>query len=87
MATEILPTADTAANSADLVVEAGIPVTVALKGVGGRAAFVLILLKDDAGVYHQMAELSVDHRATVITAPGTYRFTRVAGDACGVFSA
>ncbi|MFT2214706.1 hypothetical protein [Rhizobium giardinii] len=52
MATEILPTAGTAANSADLVVEAGVPVTVALKGVGGRNALVRILLRDDVGAYH-----------------------------------
>lgn len=87
MATQILTTANTAANSADLVVVAGTPVTVALKGVVDAAAFVRILLKDDAGSYHQVAELSSGNRATVITAPGTYRFARVAGGVCGVFSA
>jgi hypothetical protein len=83
----ILATADTAANSADVVVSAGTPLTVALKGIASAAALVLILIKDDAGTYQQVGELSAANRITVINAPGTYRFQRIAGSACGVFSA
>ncbi len=86
-AAEILPTASTAADSSDVVVAAGVPLTVALKGVVDGAAFVLIQIKDDAAAYQQVGELSPSNRVTVITGPGTYRFHRVAGGACGVFSA
>ncbi|CAN7632379.1 hypothetical protein [Pararhizobium sp. LjRoot238] len=63
------------------------PVTVALKGVVDASAKVLLLLKDDANAYHHVFELNPDVPATVITAAGTYRFTRVAGGVCGMFSA
>jgi hypothetical protein len=87
MATELLATGSTAANSADLVVASGSMVTVALKGVVDATARVRILLKDDTAAYSDVAELNSFRPATEIVAPGTYRFTRVAGGACGVFSA
>lgn len=83
----ILATNTTGADSSDLVVASGTPVTVALKGVIG-SPLVLIKLKDDAGAYQQVGELTGDNRVRVITGPGTYLFTRVAnGATCGVFSA
>jgi hypothetical protein len=87
MATELLATGSTAADSSDLVVSDGSTVTVALKGDTDGAAFVRILLKDDAGGYADVGELSPYRRAIAIAAPGTYRFTRRAGATCGVFSA
>jgi len=84
-AAQILSTASTAADSADITVVAGTPLTVCLKGsVAG--AEVIVSLKDDASAYNQVRRLTHLSPATCISAPGTYRFTRVAGAACGVFS-
>lgn len=87
MATQILATASTAADSTDLVVAAGTPVTVCLKGVVAADARVLISIKDDGGAYIGVGELTSSRPAQVVTAPGTYRFSRPAGTSCGVFSA
>jgi hypothetical protein len=87
-ATQILATANTAADSADVTVAAGTPITVSLKGQVDQAAIVLISLKDDGGVYNQTGgRLTSDVPSLMISAPGTYRFSRVAGATCGVFSA
>ena len=86
MATEILATASTAANSADVVVAAGTPLTVSLKGVADGQALVVVLLKDDAAAYNVVGAIRSHAPALTISAPGTYRFTRVAGGTCGVFS-
>lgn len=85
-AAEILATGSTAANSTDQTVAAGTPVTYGLKGFATAEARVRILLKDDAGAYLDVGELTPYRASTVISAPGTYRFTRVAGATCGVFS-
>jgi hypothetical protein len=86
MATQILATAATAADSADVDVVAGTPLTVSLKGVVDGAASVVILLKDDASAYNIVGALNSHAPSTLISAPGTYRFTRIAGATCGVFS-
>lgn len=86
MATEILSTAATAANSADVTVAAGTPLTVGLKGVLDQNAIVIISLKDDAAAYNVQGRLTSDVPSLMISAPGTYRFSRVAGATCGVFS-
>lgn len=86
MATEILATASTAANSTDQTVVAGTPVTYSLKGVADGQARVVILLKDDAAAYNVIGELTSHRPSTLISAPGVYRFTRIAGATCGVFS-
>lgn len=91
MPTQILATGTTAANSADVVVASGDTLTVCLKDAdGGRAlsaALVHILLKDDAGAYMRVDTLTGARPALAIIAPGTYRFSRIAGTSCGVFSA
>ncbi len=89
--TSLLTVGTTAASSSDLVVAAGTPVTVSLKNTAAAVpitARVLIELKDDAGVYYAINDLTGEwnKHATLISAPGTYRFTRIAGVACGVFS-
>lgn len=86
MPSNILATGNTAADSADVVVAAGTPLTVVLKGAD-KLADVRIKLKDDAGTYTQVGTLSKASPALLINAPGTYRFTRIAGGSCGVFSA
>ncbi|MBC7148084.1 MAG: hypothetical protein H5U22_01790 [Rhizobium sp.] len=90
MATELLATGSTAASSTDLVVADGATVTVSLKGYTSKAVKVKIELKDDAAAYNVVGSLESwpdNLRAVSIAAPGTYRFTRTAGDTCGVFSA
>lgn len=84
-AANILAVGTSAANSSDIVVTN--PLTVCLKGADDNA-FVQIMLKDDAGVYHAVGSLSLPRPAVQITAPGTYRIRRL-GDrgTCGVFSA
>jgi len=87
MATQILATASGAADSADITVVAGTPLTVALKGAE-FGAHVDVKLKDDAGVYRTVANLtpSQNNGSGVITGPGVYQFSRRSGT-CGVFSA
>ena len=90
MATEILAVGTTAANSDDVVVAAGTPLTVSLKDAAGPAvdpgALVNILLKDDANEYFKVAQLDRGRPALIIDGAGTYRFSRIAGVSCGVFS-
>lgn len=87
MATELIATGSTAVNSSDVVVAAGTPVTVSLKGVADGQARVVVILKDDAGGYTNLVgALTASQPSAVISGPGTYRFTRIAGATCGVFS-
>ena len=90
MATEILAINTTAADSGDVVVAAGAPLTVCLKDAAGPRlaanALVHILLKDDAGQYFRVGQLSTEQPALIIDGAGAYRFSRVAGASCGVFS-
>lgn len=86
MPTEIIATAATAADSSDVVIADGETLTVGLKGLTAADSRVRILLKDDAGAYNDVGELNAYVPALVLAAPGTYRFTRVAGGTCGVFS-
>ncbi|MBZ9973505.1 hypothetical protein LB517_28145 [Mesorhizobium sp. BR1-1-12] len=86
-ATQLLATGSTAASSTDLTIAAGTPVVVCLKGVADGGALVIVSLKDDAGAYNVIWRLTSGSPVIEITGPGTYRFTRVAGSACGVFSA
>lgn len=86
MPTQILATAATAAPSSDLVVADGESLTLGLKGVVDGQARVLVELKDDAGAYNVVSEITSHDPKTLIVGPGTYRVTRVAGGTCGVFS-
>lgn len=90
MPTEILSIGATDVTSADVIVTAGTPLTVALKGASGPnvpvGSSVDILLKSDAGTYFYIDTLTNINPATMIVAPGTYRFNRKAKGACGVFS-
>lgn len=88
MATNILTVGDTAENSSDVVVVAGTPLTACLKYTGAQTddgAIVDILLKDDAGAYWPIGKLTAYSPSTIITGPGSYRFSRRAGASCGVF--
>lgn len=89
-ASEILAVGTTAANSADVPLAAGAELSVCLKDAAGPTigprALVHILRKDDAGQYFRIAQLSTSAPGIVIQGEGTYRFSRVAGTSCGVFS-
>ena len=90
-ATQILPVATGAVDSADVVVSP--PFTVSLMGTPGTPISdlcrIIISLKDSAGNYIEVDALKSDRPALVINGAGTYRFTRTAvggANACGVFS-
>lgn len=85
MATQLLAVNTTAASSSDIVIADGESVTVCLKGFTTHSR-VNISLKDDGGAYVDVGVLQAGAPALVISGPGTYRVTRVAGAACGVFS-
>lgn len=90
MATQLLAVGSSAASSSDLVVTSGTPVTVALNdtdGVVGPHAAVAIQIKDPSGAYYEIGRLTQSVPITVIGEAGTYRFTRISGESCGVFSA
>lgn len=83
MATNILSTADTAADSSDIVLSSD--TLVSLKGATAGAK-VNVFSKDDGAGYNKVAKLTQMQPAGVLPA-GTYRFSRVAGATCGVYSA
>ena len=85
-AAEVLATGSTGADSGDIAIASGSSLTVGLKGVTADAK-VLIKLKDDTGGYNVVDTLTANSAVKLIVAPGTYRFTRVAGASCGVYSA
>lgn len=90
MPTEILAVGTTATDSSDVVVAAGATLTVCLKDASGAhvepGAEVRISLKDDGGQYFQVDSLTGSRPALVIGGAGTYRFKRMPGVSCGVFS-
>ena len=90
MATQLLAVGSTAASSADLVVAPGSPVTVCLNSASGPLtlgdARMEIQFKDFAGQSFTVEALTCRSPAMTIIGAGTYRFTRPAGPACGVFS-
>jgi hypothetical protein len=94
--TQLLAVGTGAANSVDIVVPAGAPVTVMLKDADGSddlpsGCAVNIMLKDDGGQYFRIGQLNsndLEQRARMLTGPGTYRLSRTPGSAsCGAFSA
>lgn len=83
MAIQILPVAATAASSTDQVLSGN--ALVSLKGAVSGAS-VDIESKDDAGGYNKIGALAYPGAASaVLPGAGTYRFTRYAGAACGVY--
>lgn len=87
MATELLSTASTAANSSDVTVTASTPVVVMMKDQVDANALINIFLKDEDAAYLKVGELTPARPLLTITGPGLYRLARVAGSTCGAFSA
>lgn len=89
MATEILAAGTAAADSTDVTVTAGIPVTVFLKAgtsapIASDADFD-VKLKSVGSTYHTIGKLTGKNPAVVIDGPGTYRISRLsASSAVGV---
>lgn len=87
MATELIATGFTAANSADITLADGESATVGMKG-GTAFSVIKIELKDDDGGYNTVGDLNSQRPAVSINAAGTYRLRRLAGDAnsaCGAY--
>ncbi len=87
-ATNVLSAAKTANNSSDFTTTG--PATVALKvatpPLGAFTGGVKITLKDDTGVYQDVAYLHAGSPQVVLIGPGTYRAEReVCSVAVGVF--
>lgn len=89
MATEILASGTAAADSIDVVVAAGTPVTIFLK-VGSSIpvpsnADCDVKIKDAGGFYHTIGKLTGRQPAIVLDGPGTYRVSRLlTGEAFGI---
>lgn len=89
MATELIAVGNTQANSADITVAAGTPVTVFLKNGGASevldsAARCDIQVKGSGGFYYTIGRLDGTDPIKVIDAPGTYRISKYAGPSFGV---
>jgi len=82
-AANVLTTGSTALSSSDTTITTD--TLFGLKGVVGDAR-VTVEVKDDGGAYNAVAALTPGSPAGILGA-GTYRFTRVAGATCGVYSA
>lgn len=86
-AAQVLAIGSGAATSADFTVTG--PTAVALKFTSAPSnspsARVSLQLKDDAGAYWPVVELSATVRFAILGAPGVYRAQRFEGT-CGVFT-
>lgn len=82
-ATNVLTAATSDASSADQTITAD--TVFGIKGASAGAK-VRIELKDDGGAYNLVDYLTPELPAKVLSA-GTWRFTRIGGVSCGVYSA
>lgn len=92
-AASLITVGKNAANSADIVVTVGAPVTVAVKTTVGQPVrgYIDITLKGDAGNYWKVGQLDNLTRAVTLTGPGTYQLQRptlseATNDGLGAFS-
>jgi hypothetical protein len=90
MATQILATAATAANSSDVTIAAGSTDAVFLKGLItatlAEPVRAPIQIKDSAGAYHTIGYLTNDEQGVILYGPATYRVARLGGATFGVES-
>lgn len=85
MATQLIATGSSAANSSDVTLAAGESAVFSLKAAA-TGAEARIEIKDDAGGYTDVGRLITLDPAKLVSGPGTYRVRRVASGSCGVFS-
>jgi len=81
-ASQIIPVDDTAADSNEITVTAGIPVAVGLNTSDDASAIpagaeVLVLLKDANSQYWQCGKLSAAKPVAVLSVPGVYLLRRL----------
>lgn len=86
MATQLIVAGSTEANSPDITVTSGAPVTVCLKGTDSKSSMA-IQLKDDGNGWQNVGGLSNAQPAVCLSGPGVYRLFRAAGSTGGAFSA
>lgn len=88
MASVLIAVGNTAADSADVTVAAGTPVTIFLTesatGPVDSDARVEVKAKAAGGTYHVIDQITGLRPAAVIDGPGTYRVSRIAGPTFGV---
>lgn len=88
MATELIAVGVIDANSADITVVAGTPVTLFLKTTAGTLpdsqARASVQVKTSASLYQTIGALNGVDRTIVIDGPGTYRVQKYAGPSFGV---
>ena len=89
MPTELLPIGTGPANSADVVVTG--PTMFVMKSgepdQSRHGARLVVQIKDDAGAYWAIGEMTGAIPALVVVGPGTYRLQRRGTVACGAFQA
>lgn len=80
MATEILATGTAAADSSEVTVTAGTPVTIFLKkGSSGpveSGSRAVVKIKSSGGFYHEVGALTGSRQALVLDGPGTFLISR-----------
>jgi len=88
MATELIAIGTVDANSSDIVVAAGSPVSLFLKDAAGplvdTQCRATIQQKSSTGDYFTIGELNGLNRSIVIDGPGTFRVQKYAGPSFGV---
>lgn len=87
-AAELIPIGTVDADSADIAVIAGTPVTVFLKATNGAnvdsQARAVVKIKTSGATYQVVGNLNATDRIAVIDGPGTYRVSKFAGPSFGV---
>jgi hypothetical protein len=79
MATEIIASGTTTANSADRTVAAGATETIIFRSAASNAAQCVIEVKGSDSAYYAVGKLGDDGRVKQIDGPLTYRVRRGAG--------
>ena len=75
----------TYAESSDLTVISGLPVTVGMMGATSASAGIQIFAKSPDGNYQKVGDLDFAKPVKVIDGPGTYKMVRNAGASCGAW--
>lgn len=84
-AVELLAAGASEASTADQVLTDGASLVLAVKAADDRA-LAIVELKDDAGNYWPIVNLTRQDPAFLVTGPATYRVRRIAAGSCGVYS-
>ena len=80
-ATELLAVGSTAASSSDFTLAVGEAATIALKGFGDPLPTIVVELKTDDAAYLRFAV--VKRQPVLVSGPGTFRVSRLAGASGG----